>query len=87
MFMKIIIFLVKYSSYINQTIYYLVLLYIQYIRGILMKSDNRMDALDFVINTLLEHEKRLDVIIERLENITHNIEIVLSGEKIMQEII
>ena len=56
-------------------------------RVILIESDTRMDALDFVINTLLEHEKRLDVIIERLENITHNIEIVLSREKIMQEII
>ena len=55
-------------------------------RVILIESDTRMDALDFVINTLLEHEKRLDVIIERLENITHNIEIILSREKIMQEI-
>lgn len=51
-----------------------------------MKSDNRMDALNFVINILLEHEKRFDVIIERLEKITHNIEIVLSREKVVQEI-
>lgn len=52
-----------------------------------MKSDAIIDALDLVINTLIEHEKRLDVIIKRLENITHNIEVVLSREKIMQEII
>ncbi len=51
-----------------------------------MKSDNRMEALDFVINILLEHEKRLDVVIKRIEDITYNLEVVLSKEKIMQEI-
>ena len=58
----------------------------KYRRGIMMKSDNRMEALDFVINVLLEHEKRLDIIIERLEDITHNLEIALSREKVIQEI-
>ena len=51
-----------------------------------MKSDNRMDALDFVINILLEHEKRLDAIIERLESLTHYIEIVLSKEEVIAKI-
>jgi len=55
-------------------------------RGIMMKSDMRMETLDFVINVLLEHEKRLDMIIERLEDITHNLEISLSREKVIQEI-
>jgi len=55
-------------------------------RGIMMKSDMRMETLDFVINVLLEHEKRLDIIIERLEDITHNLEISLSREKVIQEI-
>ena len=51
-----------------------------------MKSDMRMETLDFVINVLLEHEKRLDIIIKRLEDITHDLEIALSREKVIQEI-
>lgn len=51
-----------------------------------MKSDNKMDAIDFVINILLEHEKRLDLIVDRLEGITHDIETILSREKVIKEI-
>lgn len=33
-----------------------------------MSVTNKMDALDFIINVLIWHEKKLDIIIECLEN-------------------
>jgi hypothetical protein len=32
-----------------------------------MSAKSKMDTLDFIINVLIEHEKKLDIIIERLE--------------------
>lgn len=32
-----------------------------------MSVKNKMDTLDFIIKILLEHEKKLDVLVERLE--------------------
>lgn len=41
----------------------------------------KMDTLDFVINILIEHEKRLYTLIERLEKNAENIEKIINNEK------
>jgi hypothetical protein len=45
---------------------------------------NKLDALDFVINMLIEHEKRLDILIERLEKNTDLIQEMIKTEKLSQ---
>lgn len=47
-----------------------------------MDVKNKMDVLDLVINILIEHEKKLDNIIERLENHAQNIEYMIKKEKL-----
>ncbi len=46
-----------------------------------MKFETKMDALDFVINILIEHEKKLDMLIERLEETTRELEYIKKREK------
>jgi len=41
----------------------------------------KMDTLDFIINILIEHEKKLDNLIERLEKNTENIEKIINNKK------
>jgi len=43
---------------------------------------SKLDALDLIINVLIEHEKRLDDIIERLEKNAEAIEEIIKREKI-----
>lgn len=43
---------------------------------------NKLDALDFIINMLIDHEKRLDVLIERLEKNTDLIQQMIKTEKL-----
>jgi hypothetical protein len=45
--------------------------------GIKMSVKTKMDTLDFVIKILIEHEKKLDILIERLENNTQYIENII----------
>jgi len=47
-----------------------------------MGVKSKLDALDLIINVLIEHEKRLDDIIERLEKNTEVIEEIIKREKI-----
>ena len=49
-----------------------------------MGVKSKLDALDLIINVLIEHEKRLDDIIERLEKNTEAIEDIIKREKISQ---
>ena len=41
-----------------------------------------MDMIDLIITVLIEHEKKLDVLLERLENQTNYIEDLIKREKI-----
>jgi len=47
-----------------------------------MGVKSKLDALDLIINVLIEHEKRLDDIIGRLEKNTEVIEEIIKREKI-----
>ena len=47
-----------------------------------MSAKSKMDTLDFIINVLIEHEKKLDIIIERLENHAENIENLIKKERL-----
>jgi len=47
-----------------------------------MGIKSKLDALDLVINVLLEHEKKLDDIIEKLEKNTEAIEEIIKKERI-----
>ena len=47
-----------------------------------MSVKSKMDTLDFIINVLIEHEKKLDIIIERLENHAENIENLIKKERL-----
>jgi hypothetical protein len=49
-----------------------------------MGVKSKLDALDLVINVLIEHEKRLDDLIQRLEKNTEIIEEIIKREKISQ---
>jgi hypothetical protein len=49
-----------------------------------MGVKSKLDALDLIINVLLEHEKRLDDLIQRLEKNTEIIEEIIKREKISQ---
>jgi hypothetical protein len=49
-----------------------------------MGVKSKLDALDLIINVLIEHEKRLDDLIQRLEKNTEIIEEIIKREKISQ---
>lgn len=44
----------------------------------------KLDALDFIINTLIEHENRLDILIERMEKSTELIQDMIKTRKYSQ---
>jgi hypothetical protein len=45
-----------------------------------MGVENKLDAFDLIINILIEHEKKLDSIVERLETYTKSIEQIIRKE-------
>lgn len=47
-----------------------------------MEIENKLDAIDLIINILIEHEKRLDNIVDRLESYTKSIEYLIKKEKL-----
>jgi len=47
-----------------------------------MGIKSKLDALDLIINVLIEHEKKLDDIIEKLEKNTETIEEIIKKERI-----
>lgn len=47
-----------------------------------MSVKDKMDVLDLIISILMEHEKRLDNIVERLENNIESIEYLIKKERI-----
>jgi hypothetical protein len=49
-----------------------------------MSANSIMDTLDFIINVLIEHEKKLDLLIQRLERNTDLIQDMIKKEKILQ---
>jgi hypothetical protein len=53
-------------------------------RGGRMSANSKMDTLDFIINVLIDHEKRLDVMIERLERHAEMIEKIIKREILSQ---
>lgn len=46
-----------------------------------MSFKSKVDALDFVINILLAHQRTLENVVERLENVTQEIESLIMREK------
>ncbi len=55
--------------------------------GVIVNNENKMNTLDFIINVLIEHEKKLDNIIERLERNAEMIEDIIKKEKLSHAII
>jgi len=51
-------------------------------RGDFMSVKDKMDVLDLIISILMEHEKRLDNIVGRLENNIESIEYLIKKERI-----
>jgi hypothetical protein len=49
-----------------------------------MSANTKLDTLDFVINILIEHEKKLDLLIERLEKNTDLIRDIIKKEKFIE---
>jgi hypothetical protein len=49
-----------------------------------MSVNTKLDTLDFIINILLEHEKKLDLLIDRLEKNTDLIEDIIKKEKLIK---
>ena len=49
-----------------------------------MSVSSKLDTLDFIINTLIEHEKKLDLLICRLEKNTDLIEKIIKKEKLIE---
>jgi len=49
-----------------------------------MSVKNKLDVLDFIINILMEHEKRLEYLIEKLEKNTELIQNMIKTEKLSQ---
>ena len=45
-----------------------------------MGVKNKLDAIDLIINILIEHEKKLDSIVERMETYTKSIEHIIKKE-------
>ena len=50
----------------------------------IVNVSNKLDTLDFIINILLEHEKKLDLLIDRLEKNTDLIEKIIKKEKLIE---
>ena len=50
-----------------------------------MNSKSKIDTLDFIINILVEHEKKLDLLIERLERNTDLIQDIIKKATLVQE--
>ena len=55
------------------------------IEGVKMSSKSKIDTLDFIINILIEHEKKLDLLIERLERNTDLIQDIIKKATLVQE--
>ena len=49
-----------------------------------MSVTTKLDTLDFIINILLEHEKKLDLLIDRLEKNTDLIADIIKKEKLIE---
>ena len=49
-----------------------------------MSVSNKLDTLDFIINILIEHEKKLDLLIDRLEKNTNLLDNIIKKEKIIK---
>ena len=49
-----------------------------------MSANTKLDTLDFVINILIEHEKKLDLLIVRLEKNTNLIEDIIKRKKLIE---
>ena len=49
-----------------------------------MSVKSKLDTLDFIINILIEHEKKLDLLIDRLEKNTNMIEDIIKKEKLIE---
>ena len=52
----------------------------------IMSFSSKLDALDFVINILIEHEKKLDLLMDRLEKNTILLEDIIKKEKLVEVI-
>ena len=52
-----------------------------------MSLKSKIDTIDFIINVLIDHEKRLDVMIERLERHAEMIENIIKWEMLPQTIL
>jgi len=50
-----------------------------------MSAKSKIDTLDFIINVLVEHEKKLDLLIQRLERNTDLIQDMIKKKKLIQE--
>jgi hypothetical protein len=50
-----------------------------------MSAKSKIDTLDFIINILIEHEKKLDLLIERLERNTDLIQDIIKKAILTQE--
>ena len=49
-----------------------------------MSVKTKLDTLDFIISILIEHEKKLDLLIDRLENNADLIENIIKKEKLVE---
>ena len=49
-----------------------------------MSVKTKLDTLDFIISILVEHEKKLDLLINRLENNADLIEDIIKKEKLVE---
>jgi len=49
-----------------------------------MSLKSKIDTLDFIINVLIDHETRLDIMIERLERHAEMIEKIIKREMLSQ---
>ena len=47
-----------------------------------MSVKSKMDTLDFIINMIIEHEKKLNMIIDRLENYAQDIDNLIKRERL-----
>jgi len=49
-----------------------------------MSANTKLDTIDFIINMLIEHERKLDLLIDRLEKNTNLIEDIIKKEKLIK---
>lgn len=49
-----------------------------------MSVSKKLDTLDFIINILIEHEKKLDLLIDRLEKNTNLLDNIIKKEKVIK---